>query len=625
MLTVNAPDRATIEQICSHWWVNQNFNVSCLDIAEDLANQTPVRLDLLLSLAPPPENSEKIVVTDDQRDVSQEGPPRSMSVGSLMDLDASAEERVRSFVAREVPSENTTSEKTMKRKLEPVPSKSFSGARKKEKTKPEVDDKNEELPTETEDSAKKIESNNLVMDVDTESTKSGKKIKDTETCAKEKSGPVDEPVDVSIQENEKPKEEKVSGPDSEKSASDAITKDKPTRKSVKIVKKKVVDKKDSEVDKKEALESADAKEKSKKKKTESAVGVEGSKAVLKTEEMSPNKEAVSKEIKRDGVSRKSVDTVKQKEEKEKTPVLEEGPAKPPERRKSKIFETAEKFMTNDQKSPIQDKPKKVYIPGVKVSDFAKAFERRSSVPATTPLKTSSSKKTVTKESSPIDKKSVLLPQPTSKSAEEKNENVSSQLNQSKNEPKKEESPDKKSEEEEEKVEHQPISIDDEKLKKLKDSARNVISSVLMEEEEKKKVKKQVLKPPVPKMKAEDVENKKKSLTLQIGKETANIQVHTPENIKFPFEPEKEAANENKENLEKPKEKKTAKLEITLKSNTLPRRTPKAEMRLPSPQVKPETGNFRTEVERRVGDPSHVYTTQRSEVAFPVSAAQRPIR
>lgn len=77
MLTVDPGKRASIEQICSHWWVNQGFNVSCLDIAEDLANQTPVRLDLLLSLAPPPENSDKVMVTDDQASVSsQEPPPR---------------------------------------------------------------------------------------------------------------------------------------------------------------------------------------------------------------------------------------------------------------------------------------------------------------------------------------------------------------------------------------------------------------------------------------------------------------------------------------------------------------------------------------------------------------------
>jgi len=75
MLTVDPVKRASVEQICSHWWVNQTFNVSCLDIAEDLANQTPVRLDLLLSLAPPPENTDKLVVTDASQASSVQDPP----------------------------------------------------------------------------------------------------------------------------------------------------------------------------------------------------------------------------------------------------------------------------------------------------------------------------------------------------------------------------------------------------------------------------------------------------------------------------------------------------------------------------------------------------------------------
>lgn len=631
MLTVNSPDRATIEQICSHWWVNQGFNVSCLDIAEDLANQTPVRLDLLLSLAPPPENTEKIVVTDDQRAVPQEGPPRSMSVGSFMELDANAEERVRSFVAREVPSDHTSNEKTMKRKLEPVPSKSFSGARKKERTKPDTEEREESVPIETEESAKNVESNNTVMEIDTETVKSEEQAKSPEISAKEDRKRTDQPSDIVEKVEEKTDFIKT---ETEKPPPEAISKDKPTRKSVKLVKKKV-EKKDSEPEKEENAVSDD-KAKVKKKKTESpSRGEEELKKEVKPEDKPEEKEA-DKKLKKEETTKKIVEKVKEGEreekEKEKTPVVE-GSTKPVERRKSKIFETAEKFMTNDQKSPTQDKPKKVYIPGVKVSDFAKAFERRSSIPTTVPLKSSPPKKILSKESSPADKKPELKPpEKKSESPEIKKEDNSSQPKDIQNvsaEETKESSPKAESKDStpESKTEenYQPVAINDEKLKKLKDSARNVIASALAEEE-KKKLKKQILKPPVPKTKTEDLENKKKNLTLQIGKETATVQVHTPENTKFLFEPEFEStAAENKENVQKPKEKKTTKLEITLKSNTLPRRTSKAEVRLSSPQVKPEIGNFRTEVERRVGDPSHVYSTQRSEVAFPVSAATKPIR
>lgn len=67
MLTVNPRNRANIEKICMHWWVNETYEDCCLDISEELANQTPVRLDLLLSLAPPAPQleSEKLVVTDE--------------------------------------------------------------------------------------------------------------------------------------------------------------------------------------------------------------------------------------------------------------------------------------------------------------------------------------------------------------------------------------------------------------------------------------------------------------------------------------------------------------------------------------------------------------------------------
>lgn len=70
MLTVNPRNRADIEKICAHWWVNEGYDESCLEVSEHLANQTPVRLDLLLSLAPPPPQleSEKLVVTGEVSD-----------------------------------------------------------------------------------------------------------------------------------------------------------------------------------------------------------------------------------------------------------------------------------------------------------------------------------------------------------------------------------------------------------------------------------------------------------------------------------------------------------------------------------------------------------------------------
>lgn len=59
MLTVNPSKRATIVDICTDWWVNKGYEHSLLQVAEDMANLTPVRLDILLALAPVSPNSTK--------------------------------------------------------------------------------------------------------------------------------------------------------------------------------------------------------------------------------------------------------------------------------------------------------------------------------------------------------------------------------------------------------------------------------------------------------------------------------------------------------------------------------------------------------------------------------------
>ncbi|TRY75426.1 hypothetical protein TCAL_00703 [Tigriopus californicus] len=61
MLTVNPDKRANISDICAHDWVNDGYPESCLKEAEHLASLTPVRLDLLLSLAPPSDKEEVVV------------------------------------------------------------------------------------------------------------------------------------------------------------------------------------------------------------------------------------------------------------------------------------------------------------------------------------------------------------------------------------------------------------------------------------------------------------------------------------------------------------------------------------------------------------------------------------
>ncbi|XP_022251602.1 probable serine/threonine-protein kinase HSL1, partial [Limulus polyphemus] len=52
LLTVSPAKRATIVDICTDSWVNLGYDHSLLQIAEDLSNLMPVRLDILLALVP---------------------------------------------------------------------------------------------------------------------------------------------------------------------------------------------------------------------------------------------------------------------------------------------------------------------------------------------------------------------------------------------------------------------------------------------------------------------------------------------------------------------------------------------------------------------------------------------
>ena len=67
-------------------------------MAEDLANQTPVRLDVLLSLSPVSVTAEQLVVTS--ADSMNEKVCRSHSVGSIRDVvNSEAERRILDMVA----------------------------------------------------------------------------------------------------------------------------------------------------------------------------------------------------------------------------------------------------------------------------------------------------------------------------------------------------------------------------------------------------------------------------------------------------------------------------------------------------------------------------------------------
>lgn len=513
---------------------------------------------------------------------------RSMSVGSLLDFNSGQEDRRLELLE----------EKGVKRKVETAPSEtSITKAPPKKKEiiskQPPSLETTELSSTSTASPGNQLPSEPLAAEAEVAETAALPHVDEAAAALPE------EAAALPVAEAQKP-----ASSDGAKAATDptpdsGISSDKPTRKSVKTVKKKVT-KDGAEVKRK----------KSESSPTEENKSVEEKEKVVKKESRaSEPREELGKEIKREGSTRRSRGNLKlilkkEREKSEPPATPDEGPTKPMERRKSKIFETAEKFMSPEPKSPTVEKPKKVFIPGVKVSDFAKAFERKSSIPTPTPvLKSSPSKKTVPKPDNKPDSK--------------------------------EETPVEEDKTSETPVVSEPgkeptmTPINDEKLTKMKESARSVIANALVEEE-RKKLKKQILKPPVPRTKTEEnvntLDERKKSLTLQIGKEKATVELHSPENTRFLFEPDKVSGDANKENGEGPKEKKTAKVNITLKSNTLPRRTSKAEIQLASPGA--GAGAYRTEVEHRVGDAAAAargFRTQRSEVAFPVSAANKPLR
>lgn len=84
-------------------WVNETYSECCLNLAEELANQTPVRLDVLLSLAPPAVTSDQLVVPNPNEIECKQGVSRSMSVGSIRDIgdlgNTEAEQRIIEMVA----------------------------------------------------------------------------------------------------------------------------------------------------------------------------------------------------------------------------------------------------------------------------------------------------------------------------------------------------------------------------------------------------------------------------------------------------------------------------------------------------------------------------------------------
>ncbi|XP_014599717.1 PREDICTED: uncharacterized protein LOC106784548 [Polistes canadensis] len=634
MLTACPARRADIEKICSHWWVNEGYEQNCLDIAEDLAAQTPVRLDLLLSLVPQSASAEKLLVGDQQtsgdvaNNMSSETlvPTRCHSVGSLMEFDQNnSDRRIRELFEDENRAAagvgagaGTGAVTDAKRKLETTPSMDETNAatvKKKERSRrKERSDEREPrmyrstsrhhsapIPNSIMEETMEVEPT-ATATVPTSKTVDLNKLNEAACLelieeSKEKSPSKERSkTPVPIEHEQLPKEMSAKNIDrycdtSQNENKESMLQDKYLKKS----------------EEKSNLQQAIASVETNKSTHALPNKVSSSKKLINdTSKINvPNKDNLSNSKLEIDDSHQSVsDDTKQiksmdreiKKLKERAlsldfelanEVVEDVLAKPAERRRSRIFETTEKF--NQMSSSLEnDKPKKIFIPGVNVGGAKRAFERKASLTSgtITPVKHNASKVIID-----VDKKSEKI--------EDK-----SKLNQA--------------------------SIDTEEKLIKRDEAKkravDIISGAIG-------------KPPVlrkvngsPPTSPQNQESKKIGLK-SVGPNdirSATVSASASTENKFSFDnnsissdittPTTCEISENNNSLtEEPKL--SSKMEITLKSATLPRprKTSKAEITLSGHKI-PDTVAFKSEVEAKVDTfPTQKLRTQKSEIAFPVAA------
>ncbi|XP_018049346.1 PREDICTED: uncharacterized protein LOC108687852 isoform X2 [Atta colombica] len=615
MLTVCPSRRADIERICTHWWVNEGYEQNCLDIAEDLAAQTPVRLDLLLSLVPQSASAEKLLVGGDQQaggdvvnNMSSDTlvPTRCHSIGSLMELDQNNsdrrirelfEEEPRSFAAGDA-----------KRKLETTPSMdetTAAGVKRKERSRRK--EKSDEREPRTYRSSSRHHSAPIPNSISEEAME----VDPTAIVTVPMSKTVDfEKIEAACLELIE--ESKERSPNKEKSKTQLITEYQQPREPMSIEGAQIC-----EINQKPSNEQNKAQQKRTKSPNKSLY-----EDVEKTASENMNKIANEIAFKKSDnleskVSNKSDTSVTNetsqdtqqfestenefKKLKEKALSLDSelsnevtnvvSSVKPVERRRSKIFETAEKF--NQLSSTAEnEKPKKIFIPGVNVGGAKRAFERKASLSAITPppTKVSTSK--------------IIIDVPTTKTGEK--------------------------DEQKQTLGNQEIATEDKvnKRDEAKKRAIDIISGAIG----KPPMQKKLNDSPPSSVSPQSPNSKKLGLKVQVAPNdvrSATVSVSTPIETKFNLDvkstaPEtttstSDTAGIETSQLDEPKI--SSKMEITLKSATLPRRkTSKAEITL-SGIRSPETVAFKSEVEAKIDafQPQKL-RTQRSEVAFPVAAA-----
>merc|ERR1712228_605172 len=98
MMKVDRTERLDIVEICQHWWVNEDEKVNCLDLAEQLSNEKPFRVDKMLSemnkrfktISFPDTDSDHNMAAEEDHMVQRTPPqnrgpppPRSLSHGDI--------------------------------------------------------------------------------------------------------------------------------------------------------------------------------------------------------------------------------------------------------------------------------------------------------------------------------------------------------------------------------------------------------------------------------------------------------------------------------------------------------------------------------------------------------------
>ncbi|XP_044019296.1 uncharacterized protein LOC122859676 [Aphidius gifuensis] len=608
MLQKCPTQRADIEKICSHWWVNKGYDINCLDIAENLAAQTPVRLDLLLSLVPQSASADKLVIDDDSQtnqqithdnNMSNEStaPTRCHSVGSLMELDRNNSEKIREMINEEEPKNME-----IKRKLETTPSMEETHAtssKKKDKTcqNQQIDNRDlKNYATNSRHHSAPITTNTIKeeqMEVDLRNHNSNELNLIKEALVLQF---IKEEEERNKEQNKTSEQVKVNDDNSNDKNDDNINKktkeitDLPVATSV--ANEKLIET-ENKVKTSPKKTTKTKKTVSPKKFQVSEVKVDSSQVEIKQ-----NNELIktdnNEEEKSDTIEIKKLDDNTEKIDKKNNIGVLKKPrqravsmdsdeiplTKQTERRRSKIFETAEKFNQLGSSTINTDieKPKKIFIPGVNVGGAKRVFERKASLgsmPPSPPIKQSTSK--------------IIIDVPKEKT-----------------------------------IENEKIKDDDKKR------AVDIITGALGKPPVLKKLNGSPPLTPTSSS-SQSTDSKKLGLKIQLAPNdvrNATVSVTTPTETKYPdFDNStikplaigSSVPTTPEANQQRPvSPTMSSKIEITLKSATLPRRkTSKAEITLAG--YKSNNNSFKSEVEAKINAcPSTKLRTQKSEVAFPVS-------